>query len=220
MSAAVLTRFYAPPPICRREILRYSGCKSDEDGLASLIDECIAEAGEVLTYKICCRELPVKINGAICSLQALQLESHSLAQNLYGCEKAIAFAATVGVGIDRLISRYSRLSPAKALIFQALGAERVEALCDTFCADIEREYHIGTKPRFSPGYGDLPLECQKELFALLDCERKIGLTLNDSLLMSPSKSVTAIVGMCSEANKTKNKCSLCTMHSCEFRGAI
>ena len=73
---------------------------------------------------------------------------------------------------------------------QALGAERVEALCDAFCAEFE-----GAKMRFSPGYGDLPLDTQRALFALLDCPRKLGLTLNESLLMSPSKSVTAIMGL-------------------------
>ena len=50
------------------------------------------------------------------------------------------------------------------------------------------------KPRFSPGYGDLSLEVQKEIFSLLDCPRKIGVSLGDSLLMTPSKSVTAIIG--------------------------
>ena len=54
--------------------------------------------------------------------------------------------------------------------------------------------------RFSPGYGDLPLDVQKNIFPLLDCERKIGLTLNESLIMSPSKSVTAFVGMARQAD--------------------
>lgn len=52
-----------------------------------------------------------------------------------------------------------------------------------------------TRPRFSPGYGDLPINMQKDIFAALDCPRKIGLSLNESLLMSPSKSVTAIIGV-------------------------
>jgi cobalamin-dependent methionine synthase I len=54
---------------------------------------------------------------------------------------------------------------------------------------------MALRPRFSPGYGDLPLELQTNLFKVLDCQHFIGLTLNDSMLMSPSKSVTAIVGL-------------------------
>ena len=75
------------------------------------------------------------------------------------------------------------------------------------------------KPRFSPGYGDLPLEMQRDIFRVLDCSRKIGLTLNESLLMSPSKSVTAIVGIGGEEyQKEKNKCGACPNLDCAFRG--
>lgn len=209
-----MVKSYAPMPICRREILRYSGCRDDGGELADLIDECIAEAEGALTYKVCRCELTDS------ELNKLREKYDTAARHLQGCERAIVFAATVGVGIDRLIARYSRLSPVKALVFQALGAERVEALCDEFCADIEKEYRCFTRERFSPGYGDLPLEYQREIFALLDCERKIGLTLNASLMMSPSKSVTAVVGLCSEANRAENKCALCNLRGCEFRGAV
>ena len=54
---------------------------------------------------------------------------------------------------------------------------------------------MSLRPRFSPGYGDLPLTVQKEFMTLLDCAHLIGINLNESLLMSPSKSVTAIIGM-------------------------
>ena len=108
------------------------------------------------------------------------------------------FAATIGVEIDRLITKYSRLSPAKAFCCQAIGAERVEELCDDFCESVNEKLGAGgemLKPRFSPGYGDLPLETQKMIFSLLDCPKRIGVTLGDSLLMSPSKSVTAFAGI-------------------------
>ena len=73
-------------------------------------------------------------------------------------------------------------------------------------------------PRFSPGYGDFPLEAQKDIFRTLDCSRKIGLTLNESLLMSPSKSVTAIVGLSPCAGpEPKNRCSQCGKTDCMYR---
>ena len=120
--------------------------------------------------------------------------SRDLAKNLDGCEHAVVFCATVGHGIDRLIRKYSVVSPAKAVVLQGLGAERIEALCDLFCAELEANGST-TRPRFSPGYGDLSLELQRDIFRLLDCQRQIGVTLGDSLLMSPSKSVTAIIGV-------------------------
>ena len=126
------------------------------------------------------------------------VESAALRKNLQGCERAVVFAATVGLELDRMIAKAARLSPAKALLLQAIGAERIEALCDRFCQELSEELApMGQtlRPRFSPGYGDLPLTFQEEIFRVLDCPRKIGLSLNESLLMSPTKSVTALVGI-------------------------
>lgn len=186
------------PRLNRNEILRYMASLGGGEEIESLIDECLTEASEKLEYKVCYSVLPVEVKNNIVSLPCGKIESQNLAKNLCGCDEAIIFAATVGVGIDRLISKYSRLSPAKALCFQAIGAERVEALCDGFCKKAEEIYTKSgeiLKPRFSPGYGDLPLETQKMIFSLLDCPKRIGVALGDSLLMSPSKSVTAFVGI-------------------------
>lgn len=168
------------------------------DEILGLIDECLAEVREMLQYKVCYAILTAETNGDTIALPCGQIASRNLAKNLSGCDKAIIFAATIGIGIDRLISKYSRLSPAKALCLQAIGAERVEALCNDFCEKMESEFQgKGEKlrPRFSPGYGDLPLETQKMIFSLLDCPKRIGVTLGDTLLMSPSKSVTAFIGI-------------------------
>lgn len=168
------------------------------DEILGLVDECLTEVREMLQYKVCYAILTTETDSNIISLPCGQIASRNLAKNLSGCDKAIIFAATIGIGIDRLISKYSRLSPAKALCLQAIGAERVEALCNDFCEKMESEFQgKGEKlrPRFSPGYGDLPLETQKMIFSLLDCPKRIGVTLGDTLLMSPSKSVTAFIGI-------------------------
>ena len=137
-------------------------------------------------------------SGASLDLGFTVTHSRDLQKNLKGCCRIILFGATVGLELDRLIARYGRLSPSKALCFQAIGAERIESLCNVFNDEIDeifREQGMYTRPRFSPGYGDLPINMQKDIFAALDCPRKIGLSLNESLLMSPSKSVTAIIGI-------------------------
>ena len=72
-------------------------------------------------------------------------------------------------------------------------------LCDEINARILREAAKeglrGMRRRFSPGYGDLPLEMQREVCAVLNMPKEIGVSLTDTLLMTPSKSVTAIVGV-------------------------
>lgn len=189
---------FTEPDINKREIMRYMSSLRGGDEIIELIDECLAETRATLQYKVCYAVLSAETNGDTIALPCGQIESKNLARNFSGCNKAIVFTATIGVGIDRLISKYSRLSPTKALCFQAIGAERVEALCDEFCEKMKSEYEKNgerLKPRFSPGYGDLPLETQKMIFALLDCPKRIGVTLGDTLLMSPSKSVTAFVGI-------------------------
>ena len=76
---------------------------------------------------------------------------------------------------------------------QALGAERAESLCDAFNNEIREKYI--TAPRYSPGYGDVGLENQRVFFRLLDCPKNIGVTLGDNLMMKPTKSVTAFIGI-------------------------
>lgn len=221
MNLVVLNKNYQEPPICEKEILRYAGCKSADAETQKLLNTCINEAKDRLNYKLCYCELPISIKGSICDFDAFCTTSNNLAKNLNGCNRVIIFAATIGVEIDRLIAKYSRISPSKALMFQAIGAERIEALCDAFCNDIKKSTQMGLKPRFSPGYGDLPLDVQKSIFNLLDCSKRIGLTLNTSLLMSPSKSVTAIVGLTNEKEEIiTNKCALCNKKDCAFRGAL
>ena len=193
MSGTVLMKAYREPPVSERDILRYAGARDADAEVRDLLFSCLGEARDKLVYRVCYREVTVKTEGEVCDLGVLRVASRDLALHLDGCERAILFAATVGLELDRLIAKYSRLSPARALMLQAVGTERIEALCDAFCTELARKHR--TTARFSPGYGDLPLSCQTDLFAVLDCERKLGLTLTDSLLMLPTKSVTAIIGI-------------------------
>ncbi len=125
-------------------------------------------------------------------------KSEKLRNNLEGCSAVVLFAATVGSGIDRMIRRFEKSDPQMGLLLQGLGAERVESLCDLFNAEVDaaaQSLGHSTCHRFSPGYGDLPIEVQKEFLPLLDAERRLGIILSDSYLMTPSKSVTAIIGI-------------------------
>ena len=191
----IFHKTYTAPPLNRAEILKYAQSPTADRETDLTLQACLKEAEGQLRYKVCYCELPLAADGELCDFGEFSVCSHHLAINLRGCSRVVVFAATVGLGIDRLIAKYSRLSPAKALMFQAIGTERAEALCDVFCADMAKEYACAVRPRFSPGYGDLPLALQKNVFSLLDCERTIGITLNNSLLMSPTKSVTAFLGL-------------------------
>ncbi len=195
MSEIVLIKSYDEPPISCEDILKYAGCKSADNGIIDILKECIAEVRDKLTYKVCYIKLAISINGKACDFGVFKALSKKLALNLSGADNVIIFGATIGLQIDRLITKYSHISPTRAVIMQAIGAERIEALCDTFCDDISKSLGATLSPRFSAGYGDLSLETQKEIFNILNCDKHIGLTLNETLIMSPTKSVTAFVGI-------------------------
>lgn len=125
------------------------------------------------------------------------LQSRDLGRNLAGCSQVALLAATIGPQVDALIRRHSSLDPVYASILQATGAMFIEELVDLVNSEIKKiaaAQGLKTKARYSPGYGDVPLQVQKDFFRLLPCTR-IGLTLMDTLIMAPEKSVTAFVGI-------------------------
>jgi len=215
-----IQRWSAPlPPVDLREMLRYAACRAPDEAVTALAKESAAEGEKVLRPALCWREVPLRVEEDTVDMGFAVFPSKKLAAALAGCERAVVFAATVGLDLDRLIARYGRLSPARGLMMQALGAERIEALCDAFCAWLAEEYApLALRPRFSPGYGDLPLDGQRALFTALDCHKEIGLYLNESLLMSPTKSVTAIVGIGgAESDCAPKGCTACDNAACEMR---
>ncbi len=192
---SALVKTYAAPPLDMGEVLRYARSSERDEAAAALLPSVITEALPHLTYRVAYRETAVEVNGDTTKLCGLTVRSRLLAERLLGCHSALILAATVGTALDRLIARYTRLTPSRALLLGALGTERVEALCDLFCADTTVTLGRRTTPRTSPGYGDLPLSLQGELLPLLGAERHLGITLSPSLLMAPTKSVTAFVGL-------------------------
>ena len=206
------------PAVCEREILRYAGCPSPRPDVLSLMRECLEASRPVITYRIVYRRLPVSVREPLVDLGVLEASSKGLSRNLEGCREAVLFAATIGAGFDRLLARYSRLSPARAALLQAIGAERVESLCDAFGCFLSAQTGQPLRPRFSPGYGDLPLALQRDICQVLDCAKWLGICLNESLLMSPSKSVTAIYGLGGAPRaQSRGKCLSCPKTDCEFR---
>lgn len=193
MMDVVNVKTYTPPKIDKKAIMRYAQCITADEQVENLVTECLEECE--FSYKICYREFDVTVCEDSLDLSFCTTDSKSLQKHLANCKRIVVFAATIGFDIDRRITKYSKINPAKALVFQAIGTERVESLCDAFEAELKLEKGYALTSRFSPGYSDLPLEMQKDVFKALDCYKNIGVTLNDSLLMSPSKTVTAIIGI-------------------------
>ena len=124
-------------------------------------------------------------------------DSVSLRKHLSGCHAVYLVCTTIGTAFDALQRNVAAKSSADAFVLQAIGAAAIEAWTDETELDIRRGLEPGESPvpRYSPGYGDFPLAAQRPLLDLLDAPRTVGVSLTDTLLMVPSKSVSAIIGI-------------------------
>lgn len=208
----------------KKEALRYLGFgrnKADEN-TSSMLDRAFSMLEEVVSKKYVYRIFDLK-HGDDGSLHILSasIQSKSLGKNLKGCEKIIFFGATLGPGPDRLMRRYGLTDMAFCVTLQAASAAMLEEYCDDICDRIAEELAVEElymRPRFSPGYGDFPIQFQKDLTVMLDTPRKIGLTITDSCMMSPTKSVTAVIGVSStKENCHRQGCEVCAKTDCAFR---
>lgn len=123
--------------------------------------------------------------------------------------------------MDTRIRYYEKISMTKAVILDACATMEIEKICNRVCEEIEASLIEDNKrltSRYSPGYGDLPLDVQKEFLSLLGAEKSIGLTSTPSSILIPRKSVTAIVGIIDIDNKRQdNSCLNCNKYStCMF----
>ena len=184
-------------PFDEKEILRYAMLPSFAPAPEELpLKESLEAAKGAVKCRAVWRRYPLRRNGEELDLGFARTDTRDLRQHLEGCSEILLFACTAGAEMDRRIARAKLLSPARGLLMHAIGAQQVEGGCDRLCQRLAELFpDRQLTDRFSPGYGDLPLAMQRDVMEALDCGRTVGITLTDSLLMTPSKSVTAIIGM-------------------------
>lgn len=159
----------------------------------------------------------------------LWLTGASIKEHLAGCSRLILLCATLSDRVDKLIRKTELKDMAKALVMDAMAGVAVEQVCDKAEEHIRDEYlkkchdlqydHAYFTWRFGFGYGDLPLEEEPMALNLLDAGKRIGVHINDSLIMFPRKTVTCIIGISKEEIKSYKKgCVSCNMRDrCKFR---
>ena len=184
------------------EVFRYMGYRgkdmnNTETAVQTMVFEVVELFEQLITPQGVYAFFPLSVKSDGISFEGNEIKSEKLAKFLEGCHSVCLFAATIGPKIDQQIHKTQKLNPARAVVMQAAGAMFIEKYCDLLCQKIKiqaEKENLSVKSRFSPGYGGVSLEVQKIFFSLLDC-KKIGLTLMESLIMAPEKSVTAFVGV-------------------------
>ena len=211
----------------RKEVERYLGYRgltTIDEKMQSVIEDCIREMEEAMTPRCIYKTFPIEWDGESCEFAGIRVEPGNLTRNLKGCKEIVMLAVTIGPGADRLVKRSEIRDMLKAYTYQAVGAAAVEAWCDEVNERIKQEpadKGLYTRPRFSPGYGDFPLEVQKDFERILEMPKSIGVSLSESLLMTPTKSITAVIGLSDRATDCHRAgCEECNMHeTCEYSRA-
>lgn len=209
--------------ISKAEAARYMGSSLDSDvQTAGLLEKYEPVVRRSLRPSYVYREAEISFedDGVHLSGFSHALIGKDIAAHLTGCRKAVVFAATVSAEADKLIRTVSVGDMAGALAVDCLCSAAIEQVCELaeeeIFADMETSYRTW---RFSPGYGDFPLEIQKELLFYLNAQRRIGLTCSDNFLLIPTKSVTAIIGISDEPKTESIKgCGVCRLRdNCGIR---
>lgn len=211
--------------IDRKEALRYMGYRgqSMDGNMEKLLNACIDEVAVIskkcFVYEIF--DIDRNEEGLCLKGTTLVLHGEDILAHLSKAEKCAVMAVTLGLEVDKRIAFYSKTDLTKGLIFDACAAAAVESLCDMVQGKIEAEAKsmgLETTSRYSPGYGDFSIEIQKEIAKVLKTYKRIGLSVNESSIMIPRKSVTAFIGIQSEkCSKENHNCINCKDKCCMFR---
>lgn len=207
------------------EVLRYLHCEREDDATRSLIDRCAEEVRRKADVRTVSRVFAVKTVGAdgVSFVgTGLRLPGGDLQRHLHGCSRAVLFAATLGDGIDRMIRAAQITDLTRAVVLDCCASALTEAVCNAEEARLRAEASARGEfltARFSPGYGDLPLAVQKEFLAALDAAKRIGLLATAENVLTPRKSVTAVLGLSDRPTAgAAAGCETCALReNCAFR---
>ena len=204
----------------KKEALRYFRAQSDDKSAETLVDAAYQKLKNELQPRYTVKRFGCRADAASVLLDnGTVFRSKALARYVGEATELFLFGATLGSRVDSALRRMALTSVAEAGAGQAVAAALIETYCDDCCAELQKRLPDGKKLkwRFSPGYGDWALEEQKILFPVLDCAHTIGLTLTESCMMAPVKSVTAVMAITEDAIRENHKCQYCNKTDCEFR---
>lgn len=210
--------------INRQEAFRYMGINGEPDSrIIAAADECEQLLLKAVSPKfnwIFADISWVSPEGISLNMHRLVLRGNDIAEHLQGCFGVALLCATLGEGADRLLRKLQNEDMAKAVIADSMASAAIEQVCDEAEEKIRERFRGKFMTwRFSPGYGDFPLEAQGDFLAAVNASRTVGVNLTDGGLLTPTKSVTAVIGISDKPiNAARKGCGSCLMKKrCNFR---
>lgn len=206
-----------------KEAIRYLGYgrHAIDERTLGLIQDSLIELEQIADERFVYRIFEIKEqNEKELTIENIKIQSKNLSKNLKGCKNVVVFGATLGTRVDLLMKKYSVSHMTKAVVLQACATAVLEEYCDKIQKQIALGLDTGLylRPRFSPGYGDFSILHQKDMLQMLEAPKKIGLTLTEGYMLTPTKSVTAVMGISKEAKDCSIKgCEACAKKDCIYR---
>lgn len=203
------------------EALRYLGVRGGADAsLRARMEELSQELTARISPRYVWRMLDVRREDGL-RAGGIALAGRSAERMLADCGQCTVLVCTLGAAFDAWLRQLQARDMASAVMLDALGSAYVEAGCDAAEREIASRFPgMYLTDRFSPGYGDLPLEVQPELLDAAGA-RHIGVSCTPSLLLTPQKSVTALIGLADKPQMARIRgCDHCGMRErCTLRKA-
>lgn len=206
-----------------KEAVRYLGYgrHAIDERTLQMIQDSFVELEKIVDLRFVYRIFEIAIqNEDQISIGQLHVNSKNLTKNLRECDRAVLLGVTLGSRVDALMRKYSILDMSKAVVIQACATALLEEECDKIQDIISEEIGVEGhfRPRFSPGYGDFSIIYQNSMLQILEASKKIGLTMTDGYMLTPSKSITAIIGISKiKQNCRKEGCEVCEKGDCAYR---
>lgn len=188
--------------IDRAETLRYLGFRGQE--LSDTDERNLARAEEICLSAISPKSV-VKKFGFDCKTMSIDganvvFRGNAIKRHLGGCGAVYIVAATLGLNFDKTVARLMRDEPAVGVMTDAAAVAAIESYLDDLTDEIAEKEEGKITRRFSCGYADFPLEQQADFVRLLDMNKRLGVYLGADFLMTPQKTVTAVIGVRAEAD--------------------
>lgn len=212
--------------IDRDEIGRRIGYARDAElspRIASLVDDYLARAkyliDPVYTYAI--RDIREVDHPVVAIDGDVELESQVISQVMERCTGVALFALTIGSQLEETTTRLGEEGLiTDAFVLDAIGSSYTEKAADFvqgIIGELAQLKGMAISRRFSPGYCDWHISQQRIIFETLGPGSDIS--LSDDYLMSPEKSVSAIIGIGTAESgvSTYTPCSTCEKHHCLWR---
>lgn len=211
----------------RTEVLQYLGWRGNDipHEVDRQIQACIEDTLRLVQprYTYRCFDLVRQDGAIVLGGTQIALPGRDIAALLQDCPRCLLLAATLGMPLEQAIRRAEIADMTRALILDCCGSSAIEAVCDRVEQTLSAQQGdaVYLTDRFSPGYGDMPIEFQAQMTSLLDTSRQIGLSLTDSYILTPRKSVTAVIGLADRPQTKRFRgCAYCSMFdNCTFRKA-